>query len=57
MDPSEFIWIADIQTVSFQEPKGSSDLYVQKNVWRPDGDTGRHTPPWCELDFSLQKER
>jgi len=29
--------------MSLQKTKGSSDVYVQDNVWQPGGDTGWHT--------------
>src|ERR1700688_5225795 len=31
--------------LSMQKTKGSSDLYVQSNVWQPGGSTGWHTHP------------
>ncbi len=31
--------------LSLQKTKGSSDLYVQSNVWQPGGSTGWHTHP------------
>ena len=35
--------------LSFQKTKGSSDLYVQSNVWAPGGTTGWHTHPGHSL--------
>ena len=35
--------------ISFQKAKGSSDLYVQSNVWEPGGSTGWHTHPGHSL--------
>jgi hypothetical protein len=35
--------------LSFQKTKGSSDLYVQSNVWTPGGTTGWHTHPGHSL--------
>ena len=35
--------------LSFQKSKGSSDLYVQSNVWQPGGTTGWHTHPGHSL--------
>ena len=35
--------------LSFQKTKGSSDLYVQSNVWAPGGSTGWHTHPGHSL--------
>lgn len=31
--------------LSWQKTKGSSDLYVQSNVWQPGGSTGWHSHP------------
>jgi quercetin dioxygenase-like cupin family protein len=36
---AEDVWI------SMQKTKGSSDVYVQSNVWQPGGSTGWHTHP------------
>lgn len=35
--------------LSLQKTKGSSDLYVQQNVWQAGGDTGWHTHPGHSL--------
>jgi predicted metal-dependent enzyme (double-stranded beta helix superfamily) len=35
--------------LSLQKTKGSSDLYVQSNVWQPGGTTGWHTHPGHSL--------
>jgi quercetin dioxygenase-like cupin family protein len=35
--------------LSFQQTKGSSDLFVQNNVWQPGGSTGWHTHPGHSL--------
>ena len=35
--------------LSWQKTKGSSDLYVQSNVWQPGGSTGWHTHPGHSL--------
>ena len=35
--------------LSSQKTKGSSDLYVQSNVWQPGGSTGWHTHPGHSL--------
>lgn len=35
--------------LSSQKTKGSSDLYVQNNVWAPGGSTGWHTHPGHSL--------
>ena len=35
--------------LSLQKTKGSSDLYVQSNVWQPGGSTGWHTHPGHSL--------
>lgn len=35
--------------LSLQKTKGSSDLYVQSNVWQPRGSTGWHTHPGHSL--------
>jgi hypothetical protein len=35
--------------LSWQKTKGSSDLYVQSNVWQPGGTTGWHTHPGHSL--------
>ena len=35
--------------LSWQKTKGSSDLYVQNNVWAPGGTTGWHTHPGHSL--------
>lgn len=35
--------------VSWQKTKGSSDVYVQSNVWQPGGSTGWHTHPGHSL--------
>jgi hypothetical protein len=39
----ENVWL------SLQKTKGSSDLYVQSNVWQPGGSTGWHTHPGHSL--------
>ena len=39
----EDIWL------SWQKTKGSSDLYVQSNVWQPGGSTGWHSHPGHSL--------
>jgi hypothetical protein len=39
----ENIWL------SMQQTKGSSDLYVQSNVWQPGGSTGWHSHPGHSL--------
>lgn len=35
--------------LSWQKTKGSSDLYVQNNVWQPGGSTGWHSHPGHSL--------
>ncbi|HEY6763350.1 MAG TPA: cupin domain-containing protein [Candidatus Sulfotelmatobacter sp.] len=35
--------------LSFQRTQGSSDLYVQDNVWQPGGSTGWHSHPGHSL--------
>jgi len=35
--------------LSLQKTKGSSDLFVQSNVWQPGGSTGWHTHPGHSL--------
>ena len=35
--------------LSLQKAKGSSDMYVQSNVWDPAGSTGWHTHPGASL--------
>jgi len=35
--------------LSFQQTKGSSDLFVQNNIWQPGGSTGWHTHPGHSL--------
>jgi predicted metal-dependent enzyme (double-stranded beta helix superfamily) len=35
--------------LALQKTKGSSDLYVQSNVWQPGGSTGWHTHPGHSL--------
>jgi quercetin dioxygenase-like cupin family protein len=35
--------------LSWQRTKGTSDLYVQSNVWQPGGSTGWHTHPGHSL--------
>lgn len=35
--------------LSWQKTKGTSDLYVQSNVWQPGGSTGWHTHPGHSL--------
>ena len=35
--------------LSLQKTKGSSDLYVQSNVWQPGGNTGWHSHPGHSL--------
>src|SRR5207253_1514733 len=35
--------------LSFQQTKGSSDLFVQNNIWPPGGSTGWHTHPGHSL--------
>ncbi len=35
--------------LSWQKTKGSSDLFVQNNVWQPGGSTGWHTHPGHSL--------
>lgn len=35
--------------LSWQKTKGTSDLYVQSNVWQPRGSTGWHTHPGHSL--------
>ena len=42
-DDDRNIWL------SWQKTKGSSDLYVQSNVWAPGGSTGWHTHPGHSL--------
>jgi hypothetical protein len=39
----------DPSWLSFPQMKGSSDLYVQSNVWSPGGTTGWHTHPGQSL--------
>ena len=40
---NEQVWL------SLQETKGSSDMYVQSNVWTPGGNTGWHSHPGHSL--------
>ena len=42
-DDDEKVWL------SMQKTKGSSDLYVQSNVWQPGGSTGWHSHPGHSL--------
>jgi len=42
-DEDENVWL------SMQKTKGSSDLYVQNNVWQPGGSTGWHSHPGHSL--------
>ena len=42
-DDDQKIWL------SWQKTKGSSDLYVQSNVWQPGGTTGWHSHPGHSL--------
>jgi hypothetical protein len=42
-DDDENVWL------SMQNTKGSSDLYVQNNVWQPGGSTGWHSHPGHSL--------
>jgi hypothetical protein len=42
-DPTTNFWLA------WQKTIGSSDLYVQNNVWQPGGDTGWHSHPGSSL--------
>lgn len=42
-DDDKNIWL------SMQKTKGSSDLYVQSNVWQPGGSTGWHSHPGHSL--------
>ena len=42
-DDDKKIWL------SWQKTKGSSDLYVQSNVWQPGGSTGWHSHPGHSL--------
>lgn len=42
-EPHRNIWL------SLQKTKGSSDVYVQSNVWAPGGSTGWHTHPGHSL--------
>jgi uncharacterized cupin superfamily protein len=42
-DRNEHLWR------SLQETKGSSDVYVQSNVWAPGGSTGWHSHPGDSL--------
>lgn len=42
-DDDENVWL------SMQRTKGSSDLYVQSNVWQPGGSTGWHSHPGHSL--------
>jgi quercetin dioxygenase-like cupin family protein len=42
-DEDKNVWL------SWQKTKGSSDLYVQSNVWQPKGDTGWHSHPGHSL--------
>lgn len=42
-DDDQNIWL------SLQKTKGSSDLYVQSNVWQPGGSTGWHSHPGHSL--------
>jgi quercetin dioxygenase-like cupin family protein len=39
----------DNEWLSMQKTKGSSDLYVQSNVWQPGGTTGWHSHPGHSL--------
>jgi hypothetical protein len=41
--PRQDLWLA------LQKTKGPSDLYVQNNVWDPNGSTGWHTHPGHSL--------
>lgn len=41
--PQKDLWL------SLQKTKGASDLYVQNNVWLPQGSTGWHTHPGHSL--------
>lgn len=40
---------ARLHWLSMQRTKGSSDLYVQSNLWAPGGSTGWHTHPGHSL--------
>jgi len=42
-DDDDNVWL------SLQKTKGSSDLYVQSNVWQPGGSTGWHSHPGHSL--------
>jgi len=42
-DDDQKVWL------SMQKTKGSSDLYVQSNVWQPGGSTGWHSHPGHSL--------
>lgn len=42
-DNDKNVWL------SLQKTKGSSDLYVQSNVWQPGGSTGWHSHPGHSL--------
>ena len=42
-DDDKNVWL------SMQKTKGSSDLYVQSNVWQPGGSTGWHSHPGHSL--------
>jgi quercetin dioxygenase-like cupin family protein len=42
-DDDKNVWL------SIQKTKGSSDLYVQSNVWQPGGSTGWHSHPGHSL--------
>jgi predicted metal-dependent enzyme (double-stranded beta helix superfamily) len=42
-DEDDNVWL------SMQKTKGSSDLYVQSNVWQPGGSTGWHSHPGHSL--------
>jgi len=44
----ENVWL------SMQKTKGSSDLYVQSNVWQPGGSTGWHSHPGHSLIIVTQ---
>jgi len=47
-EEGESIWL------SMQKTKGSSDLYVQSNVWQPGGSTGWHSHPGHSLIIVTQ---
>jgi hypothetical protein len=46
--PQGDVWL------SLQKTKGSSDLYVQQNVWQPGGTTGWHSHPGHSLIIVTQ---